>query len=118
MFPPSDSADTDRTVRTRLARHAVASPQRARPRVTDSSGFARQKKTATRVMCADRWCYAAGDLTRSKRVDQHTDRSFMRSERLPKSSLHPPRLACAHIPRFRRATVLPAVKAGAHIKSP
>src|SRR5262245_60155643 len=65
-----------------------------------------------------RWCYAGGDLTRSKRVDQRTDRSFMRSEGAPKSSLHPPGLASGHTPRSRRATVLPAIKAGAHIKSP
>ena len=32
-----------------------------------------------------RWRYASGDLTRSKRVDQRTDRSFMPSEGLPKS---------------------------------
>ncbi len=65
-----------------------------------------------------RWRYAGGNLTRPKRVDQRTDRSFMRSEALPESLLHAPALACAHTPRPSRDTVVPAIEAGAHIKSP
>jgi len=64
------------------------------------------------------WRYAGGDLTRSKRVDQRADRSFIRSESLPKSLLLAARLACGNIPRSYRATVVPAIEAGANIKSP
>jgi hypothetical protein len=32
-----------------------------------------------------RWLYAGGDLTRPKRLDQPTDRSFVRSERSAKT---------------------------------
>ena len=65
-----------------------------------------------------RWRYAGGDLTRSKRVDQRTDPSFMRSEGLLKSLSHAPRLACLRTPTSCRANVAPAIEAGAHIKSP
>jgi hypothetical protein len=65
-----------------------------------------------------RWRYAGGDLTRSKRVDQRTDRSFMRSEGLPESLLHAPPPPCGHLPSSCRATVVPAIEASAHIKSP
>ena len=65
-----------------------------------------------------RWRHAGSDLTRSKHVDQRTDRSFMRSEGLPKSLLHAPRLASLRTRPSCRANVAPAIDAGAHIKSP
>ena len=65
-----------------------------------------------------RWRYAGSDLTRSKRLNQRTDRSFMRSETLPNSSLHAPRPACRRTPSSSHATVVPATEAGANIKSP
>ena len=63
-----------------------------------------------------RWRHAGSDLTRSKHVDQRTDRSFMRSEGLPKSLLHAPRLASLRTRPSCRANVAPAIDAGADIK--
>jgi hypothetical protein len=65
-----------------------------------------------------RWLYAGGDLSQSKRVDQHTDRSLMRSEGPPNSLLHAPELGCVHIPRSRRASVAPTIEVSANLKSP
>jgi hypothetical protein len=65
-----------------------------------------------------RWRYAGGDLTRSKHVDQRADRSFNRSEALPKSLLLATRPACANIPCSYRARVVPTIEVGATIKSP
>jgi len=65
-----------------------------------------------------RWLYAGGDLSRSKRVNQRTDRSLIHAEGPPTSSLHAPALACVHIPRSRRASVAPTIEASANIKSP
>jgi hypothetical protein len=65
-----------------------------------------------------RWRYAGGDLIPSKRVNQRTNRSFMRSETLPNSSLHAPPLACGRTSSSSRATLVPAIEAGANIKSP
>ena len=65
-----------------------------------------------------RWLHAGGDPTRSKRVNQRTDRSFMRPETLPNCSLHTPPLACRRTPSSSRATVVPVIEASANIKSP
>ena len=62
--------------------------------------------------------YAGGDLTRSKRLDQPTDRSLMRCEGLPSSLVHAPGLPCAQTARSPRASVAPAIEVGADIKSP
>jgi hypothetical protein len=65
-----------------------------------------------------RWRYAGGDLTPSKRVNQRTNCSVMRSQTLPNSSLHAPPLARGRTPSSSRATVVPVIEAGANIKSP
>jgi hypothetical protein len=65
-----------------------------------------------------RWLYAGSDLSQSKRIDQRTDRSLIRSEGPPSSLLHAPGLVCVHIPSSRRATVTPTIEASANIKSP
>jgi hypothetical protein len=65
-----------------------------------------------------RWRYAGGDHARSKHVDQRADRSFIRSEGLPKSLFLATTLACATIPRFCRNNVAPTIKVRAGIKSP
>jgi hypothetical protein len=60
------------------------------------------------------WRYAGGDLTRSKRLDQRADRSFIRSEGLPKSLS----LACANIPSLIVLGSPPTIEVGDGIKSP
>jgi hypothetical protein len=65
-----------------------------------------------------RWLYAGSDLSRSKRVDQHTVRSLRRSEGPPSSLVHAPGLAYLRIPKSRRASVAPTIEASANIKSP
>ena len=64
-----------------------------------------------------RWLYAGSDLSRPDHADQCAERPLMRSERLPRSPLQAPHLACPHT-RLLPGSVAPTIKVGADIKSP
>ena len=65
-----------------------------------------------------RWLHAGGDLSRPNHIDQCTERSLMRSERLPRCLLHASDLACVQTCRSHPVSVPSTIEIGADIKSP
>ena len=65
-----------------------------------------------------RWPHAGNDPSRLGHCDRRTERSLIRSERLPRCLLYASNLACVQIPRPRPVGVTSTTEFGAAIKSP